>query len=198
MNTLLKVNSSVQADNSVTRKLVEQLTNALVTRNTKIIDRNLSDDTPLLTPEMVAAFYTLPSDRTEAQEKLVTFSDELVAELQEADIIVIGQPIYNFSVPGTLKAYYDLIARAGVTFKYTENGPQGLLKNKKVYVVVASGGTGFKSEEDFASGYTEQFLGFLGITDVSFIVADQLTIKGSDQIANAESKIKSITKASVS
>ena len=192
---ILKINSSVQTDKSVSRQLVDQVINKLSDANASIVNRDLSDGVPLLSQAMVNAFYT-PADKLSPEQKeLIQVSDELVAELQAADTIVIGAPIYNFSVPGALKAYFDLVARVGVTFKYTDNGPLGLLEGKKAIVVVASGGTGFQSEADYASNYTKQFLGFIGIKDVEFVAADQLMFGAEAVLERANARVDEIAQA---
>lgn len=103
---------------------------------------------------------------------MLTFSDQLINEVKAADVIVLGVPVYNFSIPATLKAWIDLVARARETFRYTENGPVGLLENKKVYLVMASGGVPLESEMDFASNYLKFFMQFIGITDVTLVNAN--------------------------
>ncbi len=104
----------------------------------------------------------------------LALSDSLVADLQEASHIVIASPIYNFSVPAVLKAWIDMVARARVTFRYTENGPEGLLKGKKAYLVIASGGVPLGSDMDYASTYLRHVMGFLGIDDVTLVNANEL------------------------
>ncbi|WP_345369269.1 FMN-dependent NADH-azoreductase [Algivirga pacifica] len=192
--TILKINSSVQsAEVSVSRQLVEELVATLSTEGTKVIDRDLTRGVSLLSGETVGAFYTAPEERTEAQKELIKESEALVAELQEADTLVLGVPIYNFSVPASMKAYFDQVARAGVTFKYTEQGPVGLLSGKKAYVVIASGGVPFDSEVDFATKLVRQFLTFIGISDIEFIPADQLMGGADAVIAKAKEIIGGVT-----
>jgi len=117
----------------------------------------------------------------------------LVEELKAADTIVIGAPIYNFNIPAALKAWIDLIARARLTFKYGENGPVGLLKNKKAYIVMASGGVPIGSAMDFASGYLQHVLAFVGITDVTIIDASQFDLdKEPNEIAQQLTELVSI------
>ncbi|NOK57645.1 MAG: FMN-dependent NADH-azoreductase [Chloroflexi bacterium AL-W] len=120
---------------------------------------------------------------------LLATSDELVEELQTSDVLVLSVPIYNFSVPATLKAYIDLVDRAGVTFRYGENGPVGLLKDRKTYVVVTSGGIPLGSDFDDVSGYVRQVLAFLGITDVEFVAADQLARDPEAAVMTARQQI---------
>jgi FMN-dependent NADH-azoreductase len=122
----------------------------------------------------VTGTFTPADARSDAQNEALSFSDTLVAEVIAADTIVIGTPIYNFGAPAVLKAWIDQIARAGVTFQYTENGPEGLLEGKKVIIAVASGGTQIGSDYDFASPYLKFALGFLGITDVTVLSKDDI------------------------
>jgi hypothetical protein len=111
-----------------------------------------------------------------------------VAELKAADTLVIGLPIYNFGVPAALKAWVDQVARAGVTFKYSEYGPKGLLEGKRAIVAVASGGTEAGSDIDFATGYIRHVLGFIGITDVEFVTADRLMLDADGTMAKASNR----------
>lgn len=186
---ILKINSSIQTEKSVSRKLVNQLVSKLTNTEKNIIERDLAMGLPLLTQDMVTAFYTPEDQHTYDQKEQVETSDLLIKEIEDSEIIIMGIPIYNFSVPASVKAYFDLIARVGITFKYTDKGPVGLFENKKVYVVITSGGTGFMSDADFASAYIKHFLGFIGITDVNFISADQLMMNREVQIENAEKQI---------
>jgi FMN-dependent NADH-azoreductase len=116
-----------------------------------------------LDTDWVTANFTPPEERGEAERAALAESDALVAELKAADVLVIGVPIYNFGIPAALKAWVDLVARARVTFRYTEQGPVGLLTGKRAYLAVASGGTPVGSAIDFATGYLRHVLGFLGI-----------------------------------
>ena len=130
--------------------------------------------------DWVVATNTPEEERTDAQRRTLAFSDDLVQELMAADILVIGAPIYNFSVPASLKAWIDLIARVRLTFQYTAQGPVGLLDGKKAYVLTPSGGVPVGSAVDFATPYLRHALGFVGITDVNFIGA-QGADRGNDQ-----------------
>ena len=170
---ILKINSSIQTEKSVGRKLVDQLVSRFTHDENNVIERDLAMGLPLLTQDMVNAFYTPEDDRTDNQKEEIVLSNLLIKEIEDSEIIIMGIPIYNFSIPGSVKAYFDLIARVGVTFKYTDKGPVGLFENKKVHVVITSGGTPFMGDGDFASSYIKHFLGFIGITDVNFISADQ-------------------------
>ncbi|MEO0777505.1 MAG: NAD(P)H-dependent oxidoreductase [Bacteroidota bacterium] len=193
---ILQVNSSVQTDQSVSRKLVTQITEQLGRGEATVVSRDLGKgELPLLSPEMVGAFYTSPTDRSAEQKALLEVSDTLVAELREADVLIFGVPIYNFGVPGALKAYFDLVARVGLTFQYTDQGPRGLLKNKRAYVVITSGGTGLGSTADFASGHVRQFLNFLGIAAVEFINASQLLFGAEQVLAKANAQVEALAVA---
>ena len=175
-NTILQINASARKTGSVTRELTEALVTQLLAKSTEanVITRDVSQGLPYLDEEWVGATFTDPAERSAEQRMKLALSDTLVAELKAADTIVIGSPVYNFSVPAALKAWIDLIARARETFQYTENGPVGLLKDKKAYVIVASGGTKIGSEIDFAATYLKHVLGFVGISDVTIVAADQL------------------------
>jgi FMN-dependent NADH-azoreductase len=176
VNTILQINASARKTGSVTRELTETLVTRLLGRSadTKVISRDVSQGLPFLDEDWVGATFTDPAERSAEQRMKLALSDTLVSELKAADTIVIGTPIYNFSIPAALKAWVDLIARTRETFQYTEEGPVGLLKGKKAYVIVASGGTKVGSEIDFAANYLRHVLGFVGITDVTLVAADQL------------------------
>jgi len=177
-NTILQVNASARKSGSVTRELSDSLVTQLLGRTpeAKVIARDLSQGLPFIDEDWIAANFTDPGERSAEQRLKLALSDTLVAELRAAGTIVIGAPVYNFSVPGALKAWIDLIARARETFRYTESGPVGLLEGKKAYVLVASGGTKVGSDIDFAGSYLIHVLGFLGISDVQLIAADQLML----------------------
>lgn len=158
----------------------------------EIILRDVAKGLPFVDEDWVIANTTRAQQRTADQKLILRRSDELVGELQRAELIVIGAPIYNFGVPATLKAWIDMVARAGVTFRYTENGPRGLLKNKRAIVVITSGGTKVGSDIDFASGYLKHVLGFVGVHDVEFIVADELNSRSEEAVSNARQQIDTL------
>ena len=135
-----------------------------------------SDPVPYLDGAWLQALSTPAESRTEEQQRKVAWSDAAIAELQQADTLVIGAPMYNFSVPAMLKSWTDHVARAGVTFKYTDQGSVGLLQNKKVYVVVSTGGLHAEGVTDFMRPYLRTILGFLGLSDITVIVADGLNM----------------------
>ncbi len=175
---VLAISTSAKKDGSISRTLTGDLLRALEDRHgdVDIVERDLADGLPFVDAAWVEANFTADEDRTDRHRQTLAGSDALVAELKTADVIVIGAPIYNFSIPAVLKAWIDMIARARVTFRYTENGPEGLLTGKKAYVIVPSGGVPVGSPVDFATPYLKQALAFVGITDVEFIGA-----KGADR-----------------
>jgi FMN-dependent NADH-azoreductase len=170
---ILEINTSVRHDASISRQLTADLVAALEDRDphVEITRRDLGAGLPFIDGAFARAKDTPPGLLDPADEDAMTLSDELVAELAAADVVVIGAPIYNFSIPATLKAWIDLVARPRLTFRYTENGPEGLLKGKKAYVLVSSGGVPVGSPMDFATPYLRHVLAFMGITDVEFIGA---------------------------
>lgn len=186
-SNILRVDASARKAGSSSRAL----TDALIARLApdEIVTRDLTEVLPFVTEDWVGANFTDESERTDAQKAELALSDSLVDELVAADTLVIGTPIYNFAVPAALKAWIDLIARARKTFHYTANGPEGLLTGKKAYILVASGGTAIGSEIDYATGYLRHVLGFIGITDVTFIAADQQMMKGEEAMQSAMQEI---------
>lgn len=185
---ILRIDSSSRAQDSVTRQLTDQFIRQLEQKhgNISVTTRDVSQGMNFIDATWVGANFTPAEQRTEQQRQVLTQSDELIKELQEADVIIVGVPIYNFSVPASLKAWIDLVARAGVTFRYTENGPVGLLTGKRACLVMASGGTPIGSNIDFASGYMRHVLGFIGIHDVEILRAEKLN-------ANRKGAIEKVT-----
>lgn len=170
---ILEINASARKTGSITRELTRDTVAALDDRHDRVkISRcDLASGLPLVDADWIEANFTPDEARSAAHRDTLAFSDTLVDELIEADVIVIGTPIYNFSIPASLKAWIDMIARARKTFRYTENGPVGLLSDKKAYVLVASGGVTVGSAADFATPYLRHALSFVGITDVEVIAA---------------------------
>jgi FMN-dependent NADH-azoreductase len=192
---ILEVSASGRQNDSVSRRLSAELIGALQQSagEVRIQRRDLSEGIPLVDEDWIAANFTAPEDRSAAQRRTLSESDALVAELQAADVIVIGCPIYNFGVPAALKAWIDKVARARETFRYTDHGPEGLLKGKKAYIVVASGGVAVDSELDFATPYLRHALRFLGITDVDVVAAELLNSAGEQSVAAARAQISNLT-----
>jgi len=187
--TILQINTSLFGDAGQSTQLATRLASRL---GGKRVVRDLAKNpVPHLDAERFGAFLAKPDERTREQQAHVATSDELINELREADVVVIGLPMYNFSVPSTLRAYFDHVARMGVTFKYTEKGPVGLLTGKKAYVLVTRGGVYAKDHTQ--TDYVRQFLGFLGIADVEFIRAEGLALGAEAKeaaLANAHGAIE--------
>ncbi len=190
MSNILYITASIRSDaESVSRGLGQRIVDSLVAKGGNVTTRDLAaNDLPFVSAERFAANLTPAADRTPEQAELAAIADQLIAELQAADTIVIASPVYNFGPPAVLKAWADLVARAGTTFRYTANGPEGLLKGKKAYLAIATGGTPVGADFDFMSRWLTFFLGFLGITDVAIVAADGIMgADGEAKIAAAQS-----------
>ncbi len=188
---ILEISASGRRGDSVSRQLTADVVNALEDRygSATIVRRDLNDGIGFVDESWIAANFTPAEERTATQRERLAESDRLVSELKAADVIVIGAPIYNFGVPATLKAWIDQVARARVTFRYTDSGPEGLLEGKKAFVVIASGGVPVDAAVDFATPYLRHALGFLGITDVEVVAADRLNVRGAEAIDEARRDI---------
>jgi FMN-dependent NADH-azoreductase len=180
MNTsLLQINASLFSDAGQSTTLANEFVTGWRARSpaATVTVRDLArDPVPHLTAERFQAFLAKPDERTPEQRAHAAYSDALIAELERADVIVMAVPMYNFDVPSTLKAYFDHVARAGSTFRYTEQGPVGLLTGKKAYVFASRGGFYAGKPNDTQSAYLRSFLGLLGITDIEFVYAEGLAI----------------------
>jgi len=193
---ILRIDASARRNGSVSRDLAGRIIDQFGANDTlNVTTRDLADPLPLIDENWVNANFTAPEDRSAEQTQRLSQSDTLIAELQVADVIVIGLPVYNFSVPAAFKAWIDLVARAGVTFRYTESGPEGLLQGKRAIIAVASGGTEIGSEYDHATGYVRHVLGFLGVRDVVFVAADQLAVDSDAALKNAYEAIETLEMA---
>ena len=189
---ILHIDSSARKDESVSRKLAADLVKNLKKDNSEVVYRDASNNIPFVAGIKGAGFIIPEEDRNEEDKKLFKFSDELVDEVLAADTIVISMPIYNFGPPAALKAWFDLVARAGRTFAYEPTGPKGLIEgNKKVYLVVTSGGVPIGSPVDYCTTWMKQALNFLGIIDIEIIDASQLNLN-QDNLKKAEEQIKNI------
>lgn len=189
-DTLLRIDASARTEGSTSRALTDRIAAKLAPART--VTRDLSGGLPLIDASWIAANFTPEADRTDAHRAALALSDDLIAELKAADTLLIGVPVYNFGVPTGLKAWVDQVARAGVTFRYTEAGPEGLLTGKRAIIAYTSAGTPIGSEIDFASGYLRHILGFLGITDVSFVAADRLAMDRDAGLARAQDAMDKI------
>jgi FMN-dependent NADH-azoreductase len=178
MKTLLTVRTSIFGDAGASSKLADRYAATWRRENPfgRVLCRDLVPESmPHLTAGEFAAFGASPEERTPEQQALIAFSDTLIGELLAADVIVLAVPMYNFGVPSALRAYFDRVARAGVTFRYTAEGPEGLIKDKKVYVIATRGGR-YSPETEVQTSYLKQFLSFLGLTDVEFVYVEGLAM----------------------
>jgi FMN-dependent NADH-azoreductase len=182
MTKILNINSSVRNNGSISRKVTEEFLNKWKAKEpgVVVVNRDLAaNPLPHLTEETLGAFFTPAENRTPEQANIAALSESLVQELFDADVIVIGAPMYNFSITSGLKAWVDHVARAGVTFKYGESGPVGLLTGKKVFIFTTSGGVysqGPAAAMDHAGTYLRTVLGFIGLTDVKVIHSEGLAM----------------------
>ena len=179
MKTLLQLNTSMFAEGGQSSRLAERFVAGWRNANpgARVVVRDIGrEPVPHLTAERFAAFVAKPEERNAEQRAIAAFSDALINELKRADVVVIGLPMYNFGVPSSLKAYFDHVARAGVTFRYGAQGPVGLLKGKRVYVFATRGGAYVGTPLDTQTSYVRDFLRFIGIEDVEFVYAEGLNM----------------------
>ncbi len=190
---IYQIDSSARKEGSTSRLLAKKLISKIKKSDDKIIYRDL-DDEMLFVSGLTESGMKIPQDKqSDHHKKMFDLSDRLVKELQESDVIIISAPIYNFGPPATLKAWSDLAARAGSTFKYTEDGQRiGLLRNKKAYLVITSGGTKVGSDEDFLTPWLKHTLNFFGISEIKIISADQMAIDYKKSVAKAENEIENL------
>lgn len=194
---ILRIDASLRKAGSYSRDLTDKLIKQLSVGQdagdvNHVMIRDLVDGIPLIDEAWTIANFSAADERTAEQNTCLEFSGLLVEELNTADEIVIGLPIYNFGVPTAFKAWLDQVTRSKLTFRYTDEGPLGLLNNKKAYVVIVSGGTKLGSELDYVSDYLRHVLGFIGITDVSIIDSSGLGRDEAKTIANAHELINRI------
>ncbi len=200
MKTLLQINTSIFSDGGQSSRLAERFVAAWREAHPDgtVLVRDLAKDpVPHIDAGRFGAFLAKPDARTTEQQRIVDYSDALIDELKRADVVVLGLPMYNFGVPSTLKAYFDHVARAGVTFRYTLDGPVGLLKGKKVYVFAARGGAYAGTARDTQTRYVRDFLAFLGMDDVEFVYAEGLAVSEANKqqgIAGAHAHIDRLAK----
>jgi len=195
---ILQINSSARPDNSQSSRLAStiverlQAANSGATVNVRDLGRSPH---PALDEPALGALFTPADKRTPGQAARVALDDSLIAELQAADAIVLGVPMYNFGVPTQLKNWIDAVARAGVTFTYTDKGPVGLVQNKKVYVALTRGGLYRNTPADTQVPYLKTLLSFLGMTDVQFIYAEGLAMGPEAEqkaLASAQTQIEEV------
>ncbi len=192
---VLKINSSAAKKTSISRSEVDAVISKLLTRypNAEIIERDVAySNLPFPDDKLVEAIFQ-SGELNEEQQKAAKLSDILVDEFMGSDILVIGAPMYNFGIPASLKAYFDLIARAGRTFQYNEHGyPVGLVEDKKTIVIITTGGVPLGSPMDFSKNYIATFLGFLGIRDIEYLELDENRFKYEEKRKAASEKLDSI------
>jgi len=195
---ILQINSSIFSGNGQSSALANQFVTRLRAQNpaARLTVRDLAaDPVPHLDAARFGALIAKPEERTPAQQAVVRDSDELIDELRRADVVVLGLPMYNFGLPSTLKAYFDHVGRVGVTFKYTEKGPVGLLTGKKVYVFAARGGLYAGTPNDTQTPFIRAFLSFIGMSDIEFVYAEGLAISEASKqqgIAHANAAIDAL------
>lgn len=186
MATTLVLKSSILGDHSQSNQLI----NHVLEGKTGIIERDLAaNPVPVLDMDVATALRGSPDELSDELKAVLSLSNTLIEELKTADQIIIGAPMYNFMVPTQLKNWFDLIARAGVTFSYTENGPVGLIENKKAIIVTTRGGLHKDSPRNAIESYLTTMLGFIGITDVEFVYAEGLNM-GDDLAAQAREQAR--------
>lgn len=191
---ILHLDSAITADASVSRQLTADILARLTAANpdATVTYRDLSQGVPAIDTAWFKGVRVGTDDPTPQQQAQIDTSNTLLAEVQAADTLVIGLPVYNFFLPSQLKTWLDQIARAGVSFRYTADGPEGLLTGKRAFVAYTAAGTPMGSDLDHASGYLRHMLGFLGITDVTFVAADGLAMDREAGMARAQQALDQI------
>ena len=190
---IYQIDSSARKEGATSRALAKKLLNKIKKPEDEIIYRDLDNEMVFVSGLTESGMKIDKKDQTEHHKKMFELSDTLVKELKESDIIIISAPIYNYGPPATLKAWSDLAARIGETFRFKSNGRrEGLLKNKKAYLVITSGGTKLNSEEDFLTPWLKFILNFFGIEQVEIISADQMALDYKKSIKEAEAQIDKI------
>jgi len=193
---ILRIDSSLKGDSAVAAQLTDQFLAAITATTDGYVEvsrRDLSGaDLPHLTGEQHAGFSAAVNERSGHQQQAVALSDTLIAELRAADTIVLGVPLYNFGIPSNLKAWIDHVARAGVTFNYTSEGPVGTLTGKKVIVIASRGGMYAGTPADNQTPFLKQVLGFIGLTDVEFVYAEGMAMGGhrEENLNNAATQLQ--------
>lgn len=196
MKNILYIKTSLNGEQGNSTKLAQALVTKLAaSSDVNIVERDLAKQSiSHLTQTEMAAWATPENERTQEQRVLANISDSLIAELKASDNIVLAMPMYNFGVPSTFKAWVDRVARAGVTFNYTENGPVGLLENKQLVVIAARGGIYAGTANDSQTQYLKDYFAFLGIDNIKFIYAEGLNMPGGDSsFAAAQTEIAQFT-----
>ena len=190
---IYQIDSSARKEGSTSRALAKKLLDKIKKPDDEVVYRDLDDEMVFVSGLTESGMKIEEKDQTEHHKKMFELSDKLVKELKESDVIIISAPIYNYGPPATLKAWSDLVARIGETFKFKENGRrEGLLRNKRAYLVITSGGTKLNSKEDFLTPWLKFILNFFGIEKVDVISADQMALDYEKSIRDAETQISNI------
>ena len=190
---IYQIDSSARKEGSTSRALAKKLLDKIKSPEDEIIYRDLNEEMVFVSGLTESGMNIEKKDQTDHHRKMFELSDQLVKELKESDTIIISAPIYNYGPPATLKAWSDLAARVGETFKFKPNGRrEGLLKNKKAYLVITSGGTKLNSKEDFLTPWLKFILNFFGIDKIETINADQMALNYEKSIKDAEKQIDNI------
>jgi FMN-dependent NADH-azoreductase len=190
---IYQIDSSARKEGSTSRALAKKLLDKIKKPGDEVVYRDLNNEMVFVSGLTESGMKIDKKDQTEHHKKMFELSDKLVKELKDSDIIIISAPIYNYGPPATLKAWSDLAARVGETFKFTPEGRrEGLLKNKKAYIVITSGGTKINSSEDFLTPWLKFILNFFGIDKVEFVGADQMALDYEKSIKDAEDQINNI------
>ena len=190
---IYQIDSSARKEGSTSRALAKKLLNKIKKPEDEVIYRDLNDEMVFVSNLTESGMNIDEKDQTENHKKMFELSDTLVKELKESDIIIISAPIYNYGPPATLKAWSDLAARVGETFKFKSNGRrEGLLKNKRAYLVITSGGTKLNSKEDFLTPWLKFILNFFGIEKIDIICADQMSLDYEKSMKSAEEQIEKV------
>mgnify|MGYP001182564789 FL=1 len=190
---IYQIDSSARKEGSTSRALAKKLLDKIKKPGDEVIYRDLNEEMVFVTGLTESGMNIKEEDQNENHKRMFELSNQLVKELKESDLIIISAPIYNYGPPATLKAWSDLAARVGETFRFKPNGRrEGLLKNKKAYLVITSGGTKLNSKEDFLTPWLKFILNFFGIEKVETIYADQMALDYEKSIKNAEKQINQI------
>ena len=191
---IYQIDSSARKEGSISRALAKKLLNRIKKPEDKVIYRDLNNEMVFVSGLTESGMNIDEKDQNENHKKMFKLSDQLVKELKESDVIIISAPIYNYGPPATLKAWSDLAARVGETFRFKPNGRrEGLLKNKRAYLVITSGGTKLNSSEDFLTPWLRFILNFFGIEKIDIICADQMSLDYDKSIKDAEKQIENIS-----
>ncbi|MEM8793842.1 MAG: NAD(P)H-dependent oxidoreductase [Pseudomonadota bacterium] len=192
MVNLLRIDASMRHDGSTTRELADRVEARFAEQGGSVARRDLTDPIPQIDEAWIGANFTDVNARSEAQKAHLALSDTLIAEMREADVILLAVPVYNFGVPAAFKAWIDQVTRARETFRYSEDGPVGLLEGKRAILVTASGGTEIGGGIDFSTPFVRHILGFIGITDVTVIAAGRLMVDAEAALAAASDEIEKL------